>query len=348
MIRYTRVGSLVRTARKSAGYTQASLAKKARIGLSALQGVEQGKGRASSLGAILKALGLELRGRQLPAGPVGAALLQVRERRKLSRRRLAKALGVSVDALVSTERGGGLVSVLESYGDAVAARFYLAPPGEKRKFSVNQGNSTGNDLWETPTELGQQLSTAVGGFDLDPCAATADRRRASVKAKVLLTADDDGLAARWHGRVFVNPPYSRGIAEWIRKCWHESERGCVVIGLVPARPDTGWWHDYVANKADIYMLKGRLKFGASRTNAPFPSSVVCWNGTPELVQKLTSVLADAWHIPKTVQARTKHSKQGFSKRSGPTRARGQQVYPTNQGRIKNPMKSRNHSAPREG
>lgn len=311
MIRYTRLGSLVRAARKSAGYTQARLAKKARIGLSALQGVERGKGRTSSLYGVLKALGLELRGRQLPAGPIGAALLQIRERRKLSRRKLAEVLGVSVDALVSTERGGGLVSVLESYGDAVAARFYLAPPGEKRKFSVNQGNSTGNELWETPAELAKQLSTAVGGFDLDPCAATSDRRRARVKAKVLLTAEDDGLAARWHGRVFVNPPYSRGISDWVKKCWLESGSGCVVIGLVPARPDTGWWHDYIANKADIFMLKGRLKFGASRTSAPFPSAVICWNVSLEVVQRLASALVDAWHIPRDVPARRRLSQQVF-------------------------------------
>ncbi|MGX4802067.1 DNA N-6-adenine-methyltransferase [Bradyrhizobium guangdongense] len=276
-----------------------------------MQGVERGKGRASSLHAILKALGLELRGRQLPAGRVGVALLQVRKRRKLSRRKLAEVLGVSVDALVSTERGGGLVSVLESYGDAVAARFYLAPPGEKRKFSVNQGNSTGNELWETPAELGKQLSAAVGGFDFDPCAATTDRRKARVKANILLTAEDDGLAAQWRGRVFVNPPYSRGIADWVEKCWRESQRGCVVIGLVPARLDTGWWHDYIANKADVFMLKGRLKFGASRTNAPFPSAVVCWSGSPELVHRLTSAMTDAWHIPSAVPVRSRLSQRVF-------------------------------------
>ncbi|MEY9221618.1 DNA N-6-adenine-methyltransferase [Bradyrhizobium ottawaense] len=311
MIRYTRLGRLVRAARKSAGFTQADLAKRAHIGLSALQGVERGRGRTSSLFAVLRALGLELRGRQLPAGPIGAGLFQVRERRKLSRRKLAEVLSVSVDALVSTERGGGLVSVLESYGDAVAAKFYLAPPGEKRKFSVNQGNSTGNDLWETPAELGKQLSAAVGGFDLDPCAATTDRRKARVKAKVLLTAEDDGLAVPWRGRVFVNPPYSRGIANWVEKCWRESQRGCVVIGLVPARPDTGWWHDYIANKADVFMLKGRLKFGASRTNAPFPSAVVCWSGSPELVHRLTSAMTDAWHIPSAVPVRRRLSQQVF-------------------------------------
>lgn len=328
MIRYTRLGNLVRAARKSAGYTQADLAKRARIGLSALQGVERGKGRTSSLDAILKALGLELRGRQLPAGLVGKALLEVRKRRKLSRRQLAKALGVSVDALVSTERGGGLVSVLESYGDAVAARFYLAPPGEKRKFSVNQGNSTGNNLWETPIYLATALTKALKGFDLDPCAATADRRKARVKAKVLLTAEDDGLTSRWHGRVFVNPPYSRGIADWIQKCWRESERGCVILGLVPVRADTAWWHEYIASKADIFMLKGRLKFGASRTNAPFPSAIVCWNGSAQVISELKKVLMDAWHIARGPRKRPKPSKVGFSKQLSRSSVSKQRVYPT--------------------
>src|SRR6516164_4257779 len=106
MIRYTRLGGLIRSARKAADFTQAKLAKKAKIGLSALQAVERGKGRVSSLTATLKALKLELRGRQLTAGPVGPALALARKRRKVSRRHLAKALRVSVDALVSTEGGG--------------------------------------------------------------------------------------------------------------------------------------------------------------------------------------------------------------------------------------------------
>jgi transcriptional regulator with XRE-family HTH domain len=308
MIRYTRLGGLVRSARKAAGFTQAKLAKKARVGLSALQAVERGKGRTSSLTATLKALRLELRGRQLTAGPIGPALALARKRRKTSRRQLAKALGVSVDALVSTESGGGLVSVLEAYGDAVGARFYLAPPGERRKFSVNQGNSTGNNYWETPPELADALTAAIGGFDLDPCAATSDRRKARVKAKVLLTAADDGLSARWNGRVFVNPPYSRGIADWIAKCWRESERGCVVVGLLPVRPDTHWWHDYVANKSDIFMLRGRLKFSGSSSAAPFPSGVVCWNAFPDLINRLATALDGSWHVGRAVPARRQNER----------------------------------------
>ena len=94
-----------------------------------------------------------------------------------------------------------------------------------------------------------QMMETAGGFDLDPCAATRDRRRARVKARLLLTAEDDGLAVAWRGRVFVNPPYGRALKAWVAKCAGEATgSGAVVVALVPARPDTRWWHDHVAGK----------------------------------------------------------------------------------------------------
>ena len=44
--------------------------------------------------------------------------------------------------------------------------------------------------------------------------------------------------------------------------------------LLPARTDTRWFHDYINKKAEIRFIKGRLKFGGSNNNAPFPSMVV--------------------------------------------------------------------------
>jgi site-specific DNA-methyltransferase (adenine-specific) len=137
----------------------------------------------------------------------------------------------------------------------------------------------------------------VGGFDMDPCAASADRRRARIKAKILLTEADDGLSVPWTGKVFVNPPYGRGISNWIRKCCEESQRGCMVVGLIPARPDSNHWHRFIANRADIFMIRGRLKFGDGANSAPFPSCVVVWGADPGLITRLSLALRDAWHIP---------------------------------------------------
>jgi transcriptional regulator with XRE-family HTH domain len=264
-----------------------------------VQAVERGRGRVSSLNAILEILGLELRGRQLAAGPIGPALALARTRRKVSRRNLSKALGVSRNTLVAVEAGGGLVGTLETYAGLVAAGLYLARPGDVRPFSTHAGNSSGNNSWETPAELAEAMSRAVSGFDLDPCAATGDRRRARVKARVLLTEADDGLSVPWSGKVFVNPPYGRGISDWIRKCHNEAQRGCMVVGLIPARPDSRYWHEYVAKgHADVFMLRGRLKFGDGQNSAPFPSCVVAWGADVALITRLSLALPDAWHLPR--------------------------------------------------
>jgi len=59
------------------------------------------------------------------------------------------------------------------------------------------------------------------------------------------------------------------------KAFKESQRGCTVVCLVPARTDTAWWHDNViAGKAEIRFIRGRLKFNDGPNAAPFPSAVV--------------------------------------------------------------------------
>ena len=85
----------------------------------------------------------------------------------------------------------------------------------------------------------------------------------------------DGLRGLWEGRVWCNPPYGRGIKDWVKKA---SEHNDLVVMLLPARTDTAWFHDYCYGKSKIEFLRGRLKFGNAKTAAPFPSMVVVFNG----------------------------------------------------------------------
>jgi site-specific DNA-methyltransferase (adenine-specific) len=78
------------------------------------------------------------------------------------------------------------------------------------------------------------------------------------------------LKQDWNGVVWCNPPYGRNISQWIKKA---AESQCTVVMLLPARTDTKWFHDYVYNNAEIRFIRGRLKFGGSINNAPFPSMV---------------------------------------------------------------------------
>ena len=105
-------------------------------------------------------------------------------------------------------------------------------------------------------------------FETDVCA-TDD----NAKCAKYYTEEMDGLSQEWRGVCWMNPPYGRTIGNWMKKDYESSLEGSTVACLVPARTDTGWWHDY-AMKGGIEFIKGRLKFGGSKNSAPFPSAVV--------------------------------------------------------------------------
>jgi phage N-6-adenine-methyltransferase len=123
--------------------------------------------------------------------------------------------------------------------------------------------------WSTPPDLFAKLHQEFG-FTLDACA-TAE----NAKCARYFTRKDDGLAQRWTGRVWMNPPYGRSIGLWIRKAWESVRTGDaeVVVCLVPSRSDTGWWHDF-ALRGEVRPLRGRLRFGGAESSAPFPSALI--------------------------------------------------------------------------
>ena len=59
------------------------------------------------------------------------------------------------------------------------------------------------------------------------------------------TKEQDGLKRRWHGRVWMNPPYS-DLYPWCAKAYEYAEAGGTVIALLPAWTDAPWFHDYVS------------------------------------------------------------------------------------------------------
>lgn len=127
--------------------------------------------------------------------------------------------------------------------------------------------SSKTDLWATPQDFFDKYD-AIYNFDLDVCAI-----KENAKCGKYFTPEQDGLKQEWSGICWMNPPYGRGIGKWMQKAYESAGNGTIVVCLVPARTDTRWWHDY-AMKGQIEFIKGRLKFGDAKTNAPFPSAVV--------------------------------------------------------------------------
>lgn len=134
--------------------------------------------------------------------------------------------------------------------------------------SINKALLSSNTCeWETPQLFFDALN-AEYHFDVDVCA-TAN----NAKCERYYTKEQDGLSQQWKGVCWMNPPYGREIGKWMRKAYESSLYGATVVCLVPARTDTAWWHDY-AMKGEVEFVRGRLKFGGSKANAPFPSAIV--------------------------------------------------------------------------
>lgn len=131
--------------------------------------------------------------------------------------------------------------------------------------------SSEKDDWATPVLLFRQLDEQFR-FTVDVCA-TAD----NAKCERFYTKSEDGLAQDWSAETcWMNPPYGKGIRAWVEKAQASAAKGATVVGLLPARTDTAWWHDNVQGKADVTFLRGRINFGGGTSNAPFPSVVAVW------------------------------------------------------------------------
>lgn len=144
----------------------------------------------------------------------------------------------------------------------------------QRSLAVSVHFSSKTDMWATPQDLFDKLN-AQFGFTLDVCAIEEN-----AKCSKFLSPNVDGLACDWKDNIcWMNPPYGRGIAKWVKKAYESTlpdwqHSGAIVVCLLPARTDTKWWHDYVIPHGAVEFLKGRLKFGGHKNNAPFPSAIV--------------------------------------------------------------------------
>lgn len=116
--------------------------------------------------------------------------------------------------------------------------------------------------WKTPKAVYQVLDSEFR-FDCDPCPANHTV---------------DGLTMSWGGCNFVNPPYGKELAKWLKKGYEEWQKGKTVVFLIPSRTDTIAWHKYCMDATEIRFIKGRLKFDDQKNSAPFPSAICIFRG----------------------------------------------------------------------
>lgn len=131
----------------------------------------------------------------------------------------------------------------------------------------------GHDYWHTPPELYRVLD-AEFGFVLD-AAAHAN----NALAPRWIDEQENALEVDWDGSVvWCNPPYSK-MGAFVFKAWEQcQQQRNVIVLLIPAYTDPGYWWDCIVPHADeIRFLRGRVSFlenGETRQSARFPSVVV--------------------------------------------------------------------------
>lgn len=114
--------------------------------------------------------------------------------------------------------------------------------------------------WKTPKKVYRWLNN-IWKFDFDPCP---------VNPKF------DGLNVEWGKSNYVNPPFNQ-MGKWVEKAYSEYLKGKKVIMLIPARTDTAYFHKYLMRAAQIWFIKGRLKYDDGKNPAPFPTMIVIFD-----------------------------------------------------------------------
>lgn len=108
-------------------------------------------------------------------------------------------------------------------------------------------HSSESNEWYTPVQYIEAARAVMGGIDLDP--ASCEKANRVVNAETYYTAEDDGFAQDWHGRVWLNPPYGRDDANGSNQArWsarliadYNAERIEAAVLLVSANTSEKWF-----------------------------------------------------------------------------------------------------------
>ena len=87
--------------------------------------------------------------------------------------------------------------------------------------SDNLHFSSQTDQWATPQAVFDWLDGHLGPYDLDAAADSTNHKCANY-----IGSDVDALTVPWSGsRVWLNPPYGRGLGRWATKAIEEIDAG---------------------------------------------------------------------------------------------------------------------------
>lgn len=149
------------------------------------------------------------------------------------------------------------------YEHAYRKAMNLNKDGDASNDTSHKTAFTGAQEWFTPEEYILMARTVLGDIDLDPASNEIAQR--TVLARKFFSKQDDGLAQEWHGRVWLNPPYSQpAIDDFITKLVLEYRQGNVIAAILLTHnsTDTAWFHRALEAASGICFTRGRVRFSS--------------------------------------------------------------------------------------
>jgi len=126
-------------------------------------------------------------------------------------------------------------------------------------FTATQETRTSDDYW-TPKWIFDALKLT---FDLD--VACPPEGPMHTPCNAYYTQAENGLTSPWHGRVFMNPPYSN-CSPWVNK-WLDHGNGIAIVCVSKSK-----WADRLWMESDgIVLLKQNMKF--VQGSIPWPTLI---------------------------------------------------------------------------
>ena len=123
--------------------------------------------------------------------------------------------------------------------------------------------------WYTPKPYIGAAREVMGRIDCDP--ASDEFAQQTVQAKVFYTPENSGFKHRWHGKVWLNPPYGRGDAHkanqsmWAQRLIEQYQAGITEEAILLVNSKTGdkWFQPlknypicFPDHRIDFYTREG--------------------------------------------------------------------------------------------
>jgi phage N-6-adenine-methyltransferase len=151
---------------------------------------------------------------------------------------------------------------LEKYRrDLLGAEYLAAQLADPDHFRTN---FTGQNEWHTPAKYIEMARAVLGEIDLDPASSDAAQKTVrAIEFFKFVSPEDNGLTKVWHGRVWLNPPYSpKEIAAFVTKLCDELASGRIsaAIMLTHNYTDSAWFQRAAHQVTAICFPDTRIRF----------------------------------------------------------------------------------------